>query len=527
MPIPSLTELTSGQGSPELAFGSGYAGGVPPLNIDFSNTEKRINEIADQAAKQKQADKAAFEKTLTSKLQSIGKYDGVLPEDRQELQSLNNQVRSEIIKNSYLYAPGALSSDANKNKLAELEDKIAEYSAKVDKSKQDKKFEEQLNVTLRNRPEYNNEETEALLQEWRSKKVDERTPFMPVDSGYKELLALEKEFYSKPRDFIQKEEASENDPMSYYSATYGVFDPEAYRNIYKRARGQFHASTYRRSPELQAQWEQDGMGGYEGYVNSLADANMKGKGEADALLIQRVKKERNESKLEEGRNKRAELNRDAMMSRFWANEAQQNEQFREKMDNSANKDLDDVVAASNTILTDLNNANPIKTYDLKKVDGLSDFAGKNAKYTKAYLLDAGAISGYNMNKLYPGGQAQYGNDVYGNLFLITDKNNNEYYAPTKKVYVGKKGDELVEAVNRKKLEDAYVDDIQEFVIPDMNRLYKEDDIVEMLLPTEFANKLLVIKGEYNEYKKSKSSNRPSAPTGGSQSKWDKYKNKKQ
>lgn len=478
MPIPSLTELTSGQAQPELAFGSGYAGGVPPLDIDFSNTEKRIQEISDAAAKQKKEDKAQFEKNLASKLQSINKFDGILPRDKEELLKLNQQVSAEIIKNSDLLAAGAMSKKGNAERQQKLDMLINDYVVKVEKSKQDKKFEEQLNITLRQNRDYNNEETLSLLDEWRNKPIDERTPFMPIDSGDKELLAQEKEFYKNAKDIIPKTEPVEGDPMSYYSATYGVFDKDKYRNIFKASKGQYYANKYRRSPELQEEWKD--KGGFEGYINSIADANMKGSDASNAILIQRVQKSRNESMVEEGRNTRS------------ANQIQgaweRSNNIRDRIDQAnANKPqkltpeqknrqyIDDYVSMLNDVVPDF--AWDVDA-NLSKMPFLSKFIPSDIVSLASLPVNS---YGGDVSKIFKGSKKDYGK-AYGVVFKYKKRNGDIMYAPAEVIYAYDKNGEAVVTNDNEKIKEAN-GEVRSWVTPNVR---------EEMTPEQFAMKMLDI-----------------------------------
>lgn len=478
MPIPSLTELTSGQAQPELAFGSGYAGGVPPLDIDFSNTEKRIQEISDAAAKQKKEDKAQFEKNLASKLQSINKFDGILPRDKEELLKLNQQVSAEIIKNSDLLAAGAMSKKGNAERQQKLDMLINDYVVKVEKSKQDKKFEDELRMTIRQKPEYNNEETLSLLEEWRTKPVDERMPFMPIDSGDDELLDKEKEFYKTPKDVLTKVEPVVGDPMSYYSATYGVFDKEKYRNTFKAAKGDFYANKYRRSPELQEEWKD--KGGFDGYINSIADANMKGGDESNAILIQRVQKSRNESMAEKGRNERADKALEASWNRTKfvqgsVDKRNTNKPVKLTQEQKNSQYVDEMVG----ILGDIDGEWNIKRDGLVKGYPIFDnFIPKDIYSIEQLPKNS---TGVSMSSVFSGGKEQDG-DAYGVIFRFTKKKGDILYAPAQEVYTYKSGGETKTTTSKKEAESAYGDKTK-IIVPNTD---------EAFTPEHFAMRLLKI-----------------------------------
>lgn len=469
--IPSLSELTSGQANPSLAFGSGYAGGVPPIDLSTPNLDNKLEQISIDFQKKKERDKAEYEKALSQKLSSINKIDQIHESDKDYILGKYKGLRDEIIKNADVFAPNGASK--NPKKYAELESQIASFLSEVDKSKQDKKIEQAFLTAIRTRPELNNEETRFQYEKWRNSGI-EREPFMPIDDGSKNLLAYEKEFFKEPASKEIAQSDIPDDPNSYLLTEYGIFDKNRYRSIFKEAKGDFYTSKYFRSPELQEEMT------LEDYLNSEAD-NMFGNREKMAMY--QTKKFRNEAMSEKGKDERAEANRDASFRRTEYVQGQQNARQEGRQEFVEESEQTKKGRAINDVLSDIRGA------DVKSSDNIEELVKQYPVlesnipkgYKKMELLDETSIA-TNLSPIYAGGASVHGS-AYGKLFRLIGEDNVSYYTPAKILYSAKnKYDQSVLFDNKKDWEKSRLKGKEEFYIPDLSKVYEEDDLALKLTP---------------------------------------------
>ena len=99
-------DLESYQGDAALAFGSGFAGGVP-LSLNTPKTDEVLLSITQNAITKRKNDLDKFQKNIESALLKVSDTEGVYEADQQVIRQKQKDLYKYIVENADAIAPMA------------------------------------------------------------------------------------------------------------------------------------------------------------------------------------------------------------------------------------------------------------------------------------------------------------------------------------------------------------------------------------------------------------------------------------
>lgn len=454
-------DLESYQGDAALAFGSGFAGGVP-LSLNTPKTDEVLLSITQNAITKRKNDLDKFQKNIESALLKASDTEGVYEVDQQVIRQKQKDLYKYIVENADAIAP--MASLKNPERYAEFNSRLSSFMMDVDKSKQDKKFEQQYQLFIKQKPEYNNEATRRLWENWKNTGIS-RLPFMGVPDGEAELLRAEKQFY---QDLAGAEvsvvtEPTPNDPMSYTVMQKAKYNMDDYRDrVFLPQKTEFIEAMWAASPELRTKYKDD----KQAYIDDLVKQRF---GSGERVLASKIQNRTNQSELEAGRNQRAnnalELRREISYRQL--DLAEYKQEYKESQDRL--KAIEEN-ASSMPLMQ-----NVIKRLgDAEVEQDLTSVGKKFIPYAKSIVeLKSTTIPDDVKSYLYEkgeGGRSAFG-EAYGKVYKIETSDGREYYTPAKRMFI-LRGKE----VDKQEYDAAVTDNKSIRVLPDNNRIFTKETL---------------------------------------------------
>jgi cell wall-associated NlpC family hydrolase len=454
-------DLESYQGDAGLAFGSGFAGGMP-LSLNTPKTDAALTAITQNTINRRKKDFDDFQKNIEVALTSISDTDGIYEVDQQVIRGKQKDLYKYIIENADAIAP--MSSVKNPQRYAEFKSRLSSFMMDVDKSKQDKKLEQQYQQLIRQKPEYNNEATRKLWENWRNEGPS-RLPFAGVPDGEKELLEAEKQYYKDlaGAEVTIVEEPIPNDPMSYTVMQKAKYNMDDYRDrVFLPQKTEFIEASWAANPELRIKYNDD----KQAYIDDLVKQRF---GSGERVLASKIQNRTNQSELEAGRNQRANnalaLRRE--ISDRQLNLAEYKQEYKESQDRlkAIEENASSMPLMQNVIkrLGDAEVEQDLTSVGKKFIpNAKSIFELKSTTIpddVKSYLYEKGE-----------GGRSAFG-EAYGKVYKIETSDGREYYAPAKRVFI-LRGKE----VDKKDYDAAVTDNKSIRSVIDNNRIFTKETL---------------------------------------------------
>ncbi len=454
-------DLESYQGDAGLAFGSGFAGGMP-LSLNTPKTDAALSAIAQDSINKRNKDFSDWEKNVQGALVNISDTDGIYEVDQETIRGKQKDLYKYIIENADAIAP--MSSVKNPQRYAEFNSKLSSFMMDVDKSKQDKKLEQQYQQLIRQKPEYNNDATRRLWENWKKEGL-QRIPFVGVSDGESGLLNAEKEYYKDlaGAEVSVIEEPIPNDPMSYTVMQKAKYNLDNYRDrVFLPHKSEFIEASWAATPEIRMKYNDD----KQAYIDDLVQQRF---GSGERILASKIQNRTNQSTLEAGRNQRA--NNALSLRREISDRQLDLQEYKQEYKESQDRLKDIEKNASSMPLMQ----NVIKRLGDAEVEQDLTSVGKkfipNAKSivelksttipddVKSYLYEKGE-----------GGRSAFG-EAYGKVYKIETSDGREYYAPAKRVFI-LKGKE----VDKKDYDAAVTDNKSIRSVIDNNRIFTRETL---------------------------------------------------
>lgn len=454
-------DLESYRGDAGLAFGSGLVGGMP-LAINTPQTDAALFAITQNAIKKRNADFEGWQKNVEKALTNISDTDGIYEVDQQVIRDKQKDLYRYIIENADAIAP--MSSVKNPKRYAEFNSRLSEFMMDVDKSKQDKKLEQQYQQLIKQKPEYNNEATRELWDNWKNEGLS-RTPFYGVPDGEKELLESEKQYYKDlaGAEVSIIEEPIPNDPLSSTIMQKAKYNFEDYRDrVFYPQKSEFIEATWAVNPELRIKYNDD----KQAYIDDLAKQRF---GSGERILASKIQNRTNQSQLEAGRNQRAQnaLNLRKEISDRQLDLAEYKQEYKESQDRlkAIEENASSMPLMQNVIkrLGDAEVEQDLTSVGKKFIPNAKSIVELKSTTipddVKSYLYEKGE-----------GGRSAFG-EAYGKVYKIETPDGREYYAPAKRVFI-LRGQE----VDKKDYDAAVTDNKSIRSVIDNNRIFTKETL---------------------------------------------------
>jgi cell wall-associated NlpC family hydrolase len=454
-------DLESYQGDAGLAFGSGFAGGMP-LSLNTPKTDAALTAITQNTINRRKKDFDDFQKKIEVALTSISDTDGIYEVDQQVIRGKQKDLYKYIIENADAIAP--MSSVKNPQRYAEFNSRLSSFMMDVDKSKQDKKLEQQYQQLIRQKPEYNNQATRKLWENWRNEGPS-RLPFLGVPDGEKELLEAEKQYYKDVAgaEVTIVEEPIPNDPMSYTVMQKAKYNMDDYRDrVFLPQKTEFIEASWAANPELRIKYKDD----KQAYIDDLVKQRF---GSGERVLASKIQNRTNQSELEAGRNQRAN---NALALRMEISDrqldlAEYKQEYKESQDRlkAIEENASSMPLMQNVIkrLGDAEVEQDLTSVGKKFIPNAKSIVELKSTTipddVKSYLYEKGE-----------GGRSAFG-EAYGKVYKIETSDGREYYAPAKRVFI-LRGKE----VDKKDYDAAVTDNKSIRSVIDNNRIFTKETL---------------------------------------------------